>query len=366
LPVDPSSACQRLFNAAIHDLRDKIVRAGLDIAKEAADQNRLPPVSKSDDILDNYSTANVIDLAYRMGLLKRPEWRRLRRAYDIRRDLEHEDDEYEAEIADCIYIFTASIELVLSRDPVELLRVADVRELVESPEIASPTLDFLRDYESAPETRQKEITKYLIAANLTEEAPDAVCDNALEVLARLEPLTKNPVKIDLATHLQGKAGRKLSLSHVKIAAAGGFVHYLKQPLVEDFFKRFAERLNQIGYRWQHYSSHAEILDDLEDCGGLIAVPPNPRREMVIWMTLCYLGERGGYGTYGRNRAVFYSDAGAIRIEGLFKSAASVIADDLAAAVKTNRIKDAVENKHVARRYEKLLDIIESADAGPPS
>ena len=36
LPVDPSSACQRIFNAAIHDLRDKIVVAGIDIAKEAA------------------------------------------------------------------------------------------------------------------------------------------------------------------------------------------------------------------------------------------------------------------------------------------------------------------------------------------
>jgi hypothetical protein len=32
LPVDPSSACQRLLNAAIHDLRDKIIIAGLDVA----------------------------------------------------------------------------------------------------------------------------------------------------------------------------------------------------------------------------------------------------------------------------------------------------------------------------------------------
>ena len=36
LPVDPSSACQRLLNAAIHDLRDKIIIAGLDVAQEAA------------------------------------------------------------------------------------------------------------------------------------------------------------------------------------------------------------------------------------------------------------------------------------------------------------------------------------------
>lgn len=93
LPVDPSSACQRLLNAAIADLRDKVKVAGLDIAKEAAAAHRLPPVERADDV-DKYSTAKLIDLSYRMGLLTRPEWRRLTRAYDIRRDLEHEDSEY--------------------------------------------------------------------------------------------------------------------------------------------------------------------------------------------------------------------------------------------------------------------------------
>ena len=44
LPVDPSSACQKMFNAAIRDLRDKIVVAGLDIAREAARQHKLPPL----------------------------------------------------------------------------------------------------------------------------------------------------------------------------------------------------------------------------------------------------------------------------------------------------------------------------------
>src|SRR6185369_14258998 len=50
LPVDPSSACQRLFNASIHDLREKIVIAGVDIAADAAKQFKLPPVNNADDI----------------------------------------------------------------------------------------------------------------------------------------------------------------------------------------------------------------------------------------------------------------------------------------------------------------------------
>lgn len=93
LDVDPSSACQRLLNAAIHDLREKVAISGIDIAAEAAKQYNLPPITGPEDI-ENYSTARLIDLAFRMGLLSRPEWRRVCRCYEIRRDLEHEDDEY--------------------------------------------------------------------------------------------------------------------------------------------------------------------------------------------------------------------------------------------------------------------------------
>jgi hypothetical protein len=52
LPVDPSSACQRLLNAAIHDLREKIVIAGIDVAAEAAATYKLPPISRPDDIYE--------------------------------------------------------------------------------------------------------------------------------------------------------------------------------------------------------------------------------------------------------------------------------------------------------------------------
>src|SRR6476646_10654347 len=62
LPVDPSSACQRILNAAIHDLRKKIVTAGLDVAKEAASRFSLPSVTKTEDVLESYSTAHIIDL----------------------------------------------------------------------------------------------------------------------------------------------------------------------------------------------------------------------------------------------------------------------------------------------------------------
>jgi hypothetical protein len=73
LPVDAGSACQKILNAAVQDLKEKIVIAGLDLAKQAAGvEPKLPPITSKEDVLDGYSTFNVLELAYRIGLLSRP------------------------------------------------------------------------------------------------------------------------------------------------------------------------------------------------------------------------------------------------------------------------------------------------------
>jgi hypothetical protein len=79
------------------------VVAGLDIAEQAAKQSRLPPVTRAEDV-ENYPTDKLLDLAFHMGILTHPEWRRMKRSYEIRRDLEHEDDLYEAGVEDCVYV----------------------------------------------------------------------------------------------------------------------------------------------------------------------------------------------------------------------------------------------------------------------
>jgi len=361
LSVDPSSACQRLLNASVTDLRNKIVIAGLDIAKQAASAHGLPPVEKKEDVLQNYSTSNVLDLAYRMALLTRPEWKRLRRSYDIRRDLEHEDDDYEAGLEDLVYIFSSCIEIVLSREPTEILRVTDVKNLIESPDRVTPSPEYLADYERAPEPRQQEICLFLVSTALDPKQPDVIRQNAVEALRKLEPLTHQAVKVELGKHLQDKVKRRpFEVAEMKVAAAGGFLPYLKQLGLSAFFDGFYERLKAAGYHWKKHEDHSVILDESEDLGGLKAVPAGPRRKIVWWMVLCYVGEPGGYGFYGRNRDVIYSDSAVSRIVAMFRAAGTEIRDDVESAMTDGNVKSAMRNKHIARRYETLLDLTESA------
>jgi hypothetical protein len=278
LPVDPSSACQRLFNAAIHDLRDKVVIAGVDLAKEAATNNKLPPINKEEDV-EEYPTSKLIDLCYRMGLLTRPEWRRLHRSYEIRRDLEHEDDEYEAALEDCMYIFKTSIDIVLSKDPIELLRVKDVKEIIEEPNTLTPSSELLENYERAPQTRQKEICLFLISVSLNKEKPDIVRENSFELLSHLEHLTQPAVKIELADYLQKQMGHKgIDILHAKVANACGAMSYFKKARIVDLYKALLLNLQRVGTHWTKHAEHGDVLENIEDIGGLTYCPDELLKE----------------------------------------------------------------------------------------
>jgi hypothetical protein len=358
LPSDPSSACQRILNAAIHDLRNKIVIAGLDIAQEAATRFRLPSVGKPEDVLETYSVSHIIDLSYRMGLLSRPEWRRVSRCYEIRRDLEHEDDDYEATVEDCIYIFKTCVEVILSQDPLELIRVSDIQTAINTPNKISPSVEMIDNYKKAPHPRQLQIIELLVNTALDSGKADIVRQNSMELLRSYRELTITTVLVELAEQVQKRiAKRHIDLTMAKVAYAAGILAYLKQRQVEEFFQGFLNRFETTGYHWRHYSEHPKLFDDFEDVGGLSSCPESLKPAFVLWFTLCYLGEPGGYGM-GSNRPVFYSNSAAPRIEKLFSLANVTILPHYEVTLREPRIAAAIRDKHIARRSETLLDLIQ--------
>jgi hypothetical protein len=359
LPVDPSSACQRLFNASIHDLKEKIIVAGLDIAQEAAKQHKLPPLSKAEDVED-YSVMRTIDLSYRMGLLTRPEWRRLLRAYDIRRDLEHEDDEYEAGVEDCVYIFKTCIDVVLSKDPVQLLKLTDIKEVVEESSPSTLTDAVLEDFEHAPEPRQHEIYKFLIGVSLDPKQPDIVRQNCYNALYSLSDLVHKNVLLSSAREMVERIRRRVpELAEIRVAWAAGILPYLKKTQLRDFYQSYLALMKRTSFHWKSHSSHGELLRNLEEIGGLDHCPDEILDEFLEWLVLCYIGEPGGYGM-GINRRVFYSNIGAPIAMRILRDANLKLSERVAKLRKSSkRVKAGCGDEHVARRFEDILDALGS-------
>lgn len=358
LSADPSSACQRLMNAAIHDLRDKIVIAGIDIAAEAAKQNKLPPIETNEDV-ENYPTAKLIDLAYRMGLLLRSEWRRVHRCYEIRRDLEHEDDEYEAGIEDCVYIFNTCIEVILSRDPIQVIRVKDVRQLVEQSSTAAPDTTLLNDYERAPQPRQEEIMKFLISVALDKSQSDIVQQNAFILINQLKARTHAQVTLKLGTHLQDKIGRTaIDTRLARVAHAAGILPYMRQSSRRDFFESYLLKMGEIGYDWSSYAQHGELLGTLREFGCFSSCPEALRPQLLKWLVLAYIGRPGGVTQYGNVRHVYYSNTASPIIEQIISDNIDIIKDSLEGLRSDDDIIKSLSNQHVARRFENLADLID--------
>jgi len=357
LPEDPSSACQRLFNAAMHDLRSKVVIAGLDIAKEAAKTFKLPPIEKQEDV-EEYSTARLIDLAYRMGLLSESDWRRVVIAYEIRRNLEHEDDSYEAGPEDCLFVFTAAINAVLSQDPIQPVRVSDVRELVEKTAPTAPSAELLSEYEHAPQPRQVEICSYLVSTALSDKHPDLVRQKSLEMLRHFEPTTRNSVKIEISKLIQEKVGKGgIDLAHAKVAHAIGALPYLKRAQLHDFFAAYLKHMDSVGYKWTEHAKHGKLLGDLRDIGGLTYCSESVLPKMVEWLILAYVGEPGGYG-WGVNRPVFFSNTAAPNVVRLLESATPTVRKVVKEVATSKDVKRSLTTKPIERRLEALLDIVE--------
>jgi len=357
--VDPSSACQRLFNASIHDLREKVIIAGVDIAKEAAAENRLPPITNSEDV-ENYSTAKLIDLVYRIGLLTRPEWRRLSRCYEIRRDLEHEDDEYEAGVEDCIYIFKTCIDCVLSKDPIQLVQIRDVKELVEQSESATPSETLTDDFTQAPNVRQEEIIKFLVSNALDEDKSDIVQQNAYRFLVHFRSRLPDAVRLEVAKHIQSKLGRDTpTMRQARVAVAAGAFPYLRRSQINDFFDGFYGMMKRVGYNWGAYDEHGELFRVFRELEGFTHVPPKDLLKFVRWCMLCYIGSAGGRTRYGNIRHVYFSNSAAPHIRELFTSQGTLIREHVASLEKSKKIKESAYTEHLQARLEELLDMVDA-------
>ena len=355
LPVDPSSACQRLFNASIHDLRDKILVAGLDIAQEAARQHKLPQISKPEDIED-YSVLRIINLSYRMGLLSRPDWRRILRAYDIRKDLEHEDDEYEAEVQDCVYIFKTCIDVVLSKDSVQLIKLTDIKEIVEQPSPTTLTKTVLEEFELAPEPRQTEIYNFLIGFSLDVKKPDIVRQNCYNALVSLRDITHKNVQITTARNMVERIGRRLpDRAEFRVALAAGILAYLKSGQIGEFFQEYLKLMKSTSFRWTSHAKHGELLRNLQEIGGLDYCPDELLDKYLEWLVLCFIGEPGGHGM-GIHRKVFYSNVGAPIALRILQDTEKPIGGRIEKFLtKSELVKSACSNEFVARRFESILD-----------
>jgi hypothetical protein len=120
-------------------------------------------------------------------------------------------------------------------------------------------------------------------------------------------------------------------------------------------------MKQVGTDWAAYNQHGELLRSFKEVGGLDYCPSEVRKEILLWLVLTYIGTPGGVTRYGNVRNVFYSNTAAPIIREMISESASHIRDQLNELQSNKTIKRLIEDKHIARRMESLIDLTEKEE-----
>lgn len=271
--------------------------------------------------------------------------------------MEHEDDEYEAGLEDFVYIFHTCVEVILSKDPIHLVKLTDFKDLVEQAQASIPNDALLEDFASAPQSRQEKIGKFLLSTALDKDKPDLVQQNAYTALGFISEKMNSHVRTSLGTHLQDKVGRRMGDRQARVADLAGLMPYIRQAARAAFFSDQFSKMQRVGYDWGGYNEHGELLRSFIEFGGLEACPPEPKWQILWWLVMTYIGKPGGRTQFGNVRKVFYSNSAAPLIKEIIFSDGPGVRHLLDQLRDEKSIKSSLTNPDISRRFEDLVDLV---------
>jgi hypothetical protein len=138
----------------------------------------------------------------------------------------------------------------------------------------------------------------------------------------------------------------------KLGNASGATGYFKNVKLKDFYGQLLTEIRAAS-DWEVQS---EIMDKLEDVGGLVYCPEELYHDVIKALVLIYIGEES-YGQYSRSRKVFYSNAAAPIVYRILEQEGKKITPHLERMQeKSKSIKRKISNVYIQRRFEKLRDI----------
>ncbi|MDY0138223.1 MAG: hypothetical protein RBR50_00805 [Candidatus Izemoplasmatales bacterium] len=361
LLVDPGMAAQKMFNVGISELKTKIKTWGLKEISEIAVQRGLPKISNEEELI-NYKTRDIIKLSGIVGILTNANKSRLDLAYDMRNLIEHEDSHYEATNEEVQFIFSVVIDAILSVEIIEPISVTEIQELINSAEkLTRIDESLIEKYESSATFRQVQVLERLINVALDESKADIVRTNAFNLLQVFRNYVKTEARMQLVEKFITApiSKKKIDIQTVKVFNAIGIVAYVSKSTMRTVYEKLISEVEKTSVNWNFYSDHIRVLSVFEDIGYFKYCPENLLYRILIWMAELYIGTPGGYGYYGRNRKVFYSDAGVDYVQEIVANSKELFIPYMSELLKDAKLLQKTKNQYIKERLNNFIDLINS-------
>jgi len=244
----------------------------------------------------------------------------------------------------------------LAKDPIEVIRLTDIKDIVEQPSAVTLDHTVREEYEVAPVVRQVQIYKFLISTALSEKHPDIVRQNCYISLGELTKLTKDQVKIEVSQFYSDKVKRNgLDVFTARVSFAAGILPYFKKSMLKTFYHSYLDHMIAIGHDFRSNDKHGNLLRELREVGGLECCPDEVVPGMIEWLCQCYIGEKS-FGYYSSGRPVFYSNVGAPLAEEILLDSKHKVSSLIERViVKSKAIQTDCKWQYCQRRAQDLID-----------
>lgn len=144
----------------------------------------------------------------------------------------------------------------------------------------------------------------------------------------------------------------IDLITAKVGHAIGATGYFKKTKINDYYKSILKSFKKAQPDW---SSQGKVVLKFHDIGHFIYCPKSLINNFLYYLVLWYIGEPGGYGYWGSNRAVFYSNDAAPIIKRIVKNSNIPLYEMIENFRDNQKFSEKISNKHIFQRFEMLLD-----------
>lgn len=114
----------------------------------------------------------------------------------------------------------------------------------------------------------------------------------------------------------------------------------------------------VGTSWRAYGEHGDVIRSFAEVGSFKFCPEIPKKNILKYLVMTFLGTRGGPTSYGNVREVFYSNSAIPLIEDIVSSDRIHISEELRSLGKDKDVKLQCQYPPIARRFESLLDLVD--------
>ncbi|HTN45689.1 MAG TPA: hypothetical protein VL098_05025 [Flavipsychrobacter sp.] len=283
LPSQTLGACELLFKVAIEDLERKLKNVGPEWVSEIASAGKQPIRSLGTDFKGG-SADDIIDLSLKTGLLLSMDWKRLKHCSRILEDLKECNSE-RLLLENSRYVFSVLTDAVLSKAPLELLKVKEPEQLTGMEGIFSLSPKFYEAYEKAASDIQFDWIKQSIAVILDNNSSYEVRENRLDILRSLQAFTRTETKTGIAQYLE--KNNRIDMLTAQIGNVTQATPYFSTSSVDNLYQQFSQELkSSIG----NAEREIEMVRKFDAMGGLKYCPGEYYGDILKRLFLIYTND----------------------------------------------------------------------------